>query len=47
MPGKHTRAAIKELLDAGRQVTYTTACSRLRSCVLPRRPQLLRSSVLD
>ncbi len=25
MPGKHTRAAIKELLDAGWQVTYTSA----------------------
>ncbi len=25
MPGKHTRAAIKELLDAGWQVSYTSA----------------------
>jgi hypothetical protein len=25
MPGKHTRAAIKELLDAGWHVTYTSA----------------------
>jgi hypothetical protein len=47
MPGKHTRAAIKELLDAGWQVTYTSARARLRSCVLPWRPRLLHSSVLD
>ena len=30
MPGKHTRAAIRELLDAGWQVTYTSA--RAHAC---------------